>query len=471
MPRLSSLRARLTAVVTVLFAAWVGLICAALLAYSHRGADRNADQRLKVAEAEIAGDLREEAGRSGSAGLSPHAVIAVLESEPPEDRPRLDLPLMVIAQDRIVWRSTSAVPPWPVPHDDDWRIRTVPAGASSVVVALNWGRAEEALWEQAGALLCLGLLAVAAAALGSWRVVGHTLSPIGLLSRHAQEASVEGLQVRLQAPSQDAEITELVATLNGLLERLSEAATARGRFYAAASHELRTPLQALSGHLEVALSRDRTGEEYRATLREALLQSRRLIRLAQDLLLLNRLGATDADELRELVDLAEVCRRTLGPVQSLVATRQLRLIVEEMAEVALLAPPTHVEVLLRNLVENAVFYARDGGQVRVSLHGGQEGPILTIFNECPPVVGWETASLFEPFSRLDKSRRTAPGGHGLGLAICGAVAQTNGWTITLDHKGNGVLATVVFGRGPADGEEAEGESPDRKPTPARGTAP
>ena len=461
MPRLSSLRARLTATMTVLFAAWVGLVCAALVTYSYHAADRNADQRLKVAEQEVAGDLHEEERRSGPGGLSTQAVIAVLESEPPEDRPRLDLPIMVVSQDRIVWRSTSLVPPWPVPPAGDWRIRTVPAGKAKVVLALNWRRAKEALWEQAAALLCLCLLAVAAAALGSWRLVGHTLSPIHLLSRHAQEASVEGLQVRLQVPCQDAEIAELVATLNGLLDRLTETAMARGRFYAAASHELRTPLQALSGHLEVALSRERTGEEYRATLQEALLQSRRVIRLAQDLLLLNRLGTRDPDEVREQVDLAEVCWRMIRAVQSLVATRQIQL-TAEIGEAVVLAPPTHVEVLIRNLVENAATYACERGDVRVALRCGLEGPRLAVFNECAPPAGWDAASLFEPFSRLDKSRPSAPGGHGLGLAICGAVVQANGWTLTLDYSGRGVVATVLFDHGPESHAQADGPGTDPK---------
>ena len=91
-------------------------------------------------------------------------------------------------------------------------------------------------------------------------MVGRTLSPIDRLSRQAAAASVESLDVRLAAPSRDAEVVRLVATLNGLLQRLSDAAESRGRFYAAASHELRNPLQALLGHVEVTLDKERDRE-------------------------------------------------------------------------------------------------------------------------------------------------------------------------------------------------------------------
>ena len=115
--------------------------------------------------------------------------------------------------------------------------------------------------DQAILLAAFSVMMGGAATLGAWLLVGRTLSPY----RQPVAAGADGDgggsgQARLTAPSQDAEVVELVSTLNDLLTRQREANAARGRFYAAASHELRTPLQALSGHLELALQRPRTGE-------------------------------------------------------------------------------------------------------------------------------------------------------------------------------------------------------------------
>ena len=79
---------------------------------------------------------------------------------------------------------------------------------------------EAALRRQAIALLFLGLVVVLAAAVGAWLLVGRTLSPIARLSRQAQAATADRLDVRLNAPSGDAEVTGLVATLNDLLARI-----------------------------------------------------------------------------------------------------------------------------------------------------------------------------------------------------------------------------------------------------------
>ena len=447
MRRPSSLRARMTAAVTVLFAAWVALACTALFAYSYRAADRRAQRRLSEAAQELAGDLREEPAASDPSRGPAQRIIGILEREPVDEPSQHDLSLLVVGpRDRIVWRSGRVAPPWPPTRDTDWRVTTVPAGDYTVAVGLDWGRTESALREQALALLCLGLLTVGAAALGAWVLVGRTLSPIGLLSRHAREASVDDLRVQLVAPSDDAEISELVATLNGLLGRLAQEAAAKGRFYAAASHELRTPLQALSGHLEVALARPRTGEEYRAAIHEGLEQTRRLTRLAQDLLLLNQLESAPSTEMGEPVALAEVCARALWQVKPTVVQRGLRLSVEAVADTTLVASPTHTDILVRNLVENAVRYAAPGGEVRLSTQESGEGVVLTVFNECPPIPGWDATSLFEAFARTDRSRNTATGGHGLGLAICGAIARANQWELSLHHNGSGVLGAVVFPR-------------------------
>lgn len=74
-------------------------------------------------------------------------------------------------------------------------------------------------------------------------------------------------------------MTNLISTLNEMLDNVREAALSKERFHTSASHELRAPLQALSGHLGVALSRERSVTEYRSVLEEAAHQTTRLGKL------------------------------------------------------------------------------------------------------------------------------------------------------------------------------------------------
>src|SRR5262249_28274213 len=84
------------------------------------------------------------------------------------------------------------------------------------------------------------------------------------------------------------ELDRLAETLNSMLGRLDEAFGEMRRFAADAAHELRTPLTALKGGIEVALRAARSPEEYRAVLASSLEEVDRLIRVAEDLLLLSR---------------------------------------------------------------------------------------------------------------------------------------------------------------------------------------
>lgn len=304
---------------------------------------------------------------------------------------------------------------------------------------LNAGRGYEMGWQP---FLLLTTAAMAAFAVGAWLLVGRTLSPIRALAHQAASARAEDPGVRLVAPSPDGEMQELVETLNDFLGRMQEASAEKGRFYAAASHELRTPLQALSGHLEVALSQPRTQAEYEAALQEALTQTQRLTSLVEGILLLHHLQGQAPIE-KDAVAMDEVIREILEGLEPLMEARELQLTLH-LSPVEVSAVPTHAAIIARNLLENAAKYGHLGGCLEVTLRE----QTLTIENDAPdgPL---DVARLLEPFYRLDASRSTKSGGNGLGLAICQAVAQANGWSLTLSAEKGKIVAMVSGLRAPS----------------------
>ena len=352
------------------------------------------------------------------------------------------LAMLVVQNNRVLWRSRSHVPDWPR-VGANWRTAQISQGGQTLVLARDWAPIAEDLRETAWALWQLGLLIAGATTGAAWLIVGKTLSPLDALAAQAQNASSESLAVRLRAPSSDAEMLHLTRTLNDLLGRLEREAQARGRFYAAASHELRTPIQILQGEIEVTLSRPRSEAFYREALEQLLGETGRLKSLVQDLLQLNALEMRQTQAAREPLDLRAWVERALrGQCETL--ERNALHLEARLEEAEIEAPPAHIEILLRNLLENAVKYATPDSVLKVEICRETNGARLQIRNAYEVDDEADLSVWFEPFYRPDESRDSQTGGNGLGLSIVAALARANGWKVELQSQNGGILASVCF---------------------------
>ncbi len=433
--RLHSIRARMTVAFTLCVALLMLTACQLLAWYARSGAERNARTLLEATIRKVTDDLVDDEHRVPLTELP--------DEEREIMRPDSMALLVVNARGEVVERSQPNVPNWPQPSREAWRIASFPFAGDRVILALPWRKTEQALQRQALMMMALSLFVTVAAAVGAWLLVGRTLSPIRALAKQAQTASAANLNLRLKVPSQDAEIVELVSTLNGLLSRVADTVAAKERFHAAASHELRTPLQSLSGHLELALNRDRSNTEYRQFIEEANRSTQKLTALTRDLLLLHQLDAAQPTTKTE-VSPADICERVLRSLKPLIQKRALCVETDLAENIMVEAAPTHAEMLIRNLLENAVKYALPDSPIRVRLQTSSGRAQLDIFNACAPFSEPDLARLFEPFYRPDASRHADTGGTGLGLAICKAIADANGWNLTLRQENNGLNVSVVF---------------------------
>lgn len=417
-----SIRARLTAIFSLCLVALMVTLIFGLIWYAKRSEERSADRLLISAAKRAVSELSEL--------HKPYEPADLIEEEREELR-ETNLAMTIIDRDgRPIAKSQSNAPI--SSKYNNWHVAKLTLGnGDTIIVGIPWKKTREALKYHGIMLGFLGLIATIIASIGAWLLVGRTLNPISSLARQAKASSTDNLNLNLASPSQDYEMVELVATLNGLLRRITEATAAKGRFYSAASHELRTPLQALSGHLELALSRDRTTDEYKAVVKEAYTQARRLISLSRALLFLYQLDSSTELPPQEPVNLAAVCQRSISNLQPIIKERQLEMCVQTPTEAEILAPPSHIEMLVRNLLENAVKYATDNGRVELSISLNPGSVRLEIVNSCSEAPKCTPEDLIEPFSRLDVSRNSQTGGTGLGLAICKAIVDADGWQMDL----------------------------------------
>ncbi len=432
--RFSSIRARMTGSFVLFLAPFLFVTCVALVLVSTR-LDAAQTQRLLRLTATDAQAILAHPGPDWRDGLSDLVARPALREH--------DIGLLVLKGRSVLWRSSDGLPTRPVASTGDWLVVTRRTGPLTILALRaepeRAARRDQLLSE----LLILSLFVVLAAAAGAWAMVGRTLRPIHQLSHQSAAASAGDLELRLAAPSQDREIVELVGTLNGLLTRQAQTAAAKGRFYAAASHELRTPLQALSGHLELALSRPRGAEQYKTALEEAQGQTQRLIALVRALLLLHQLEGPGRPP-QEPTDLTALCDNALSLIHPRMAERGLTVTADIAPDISAPAAPTHAEVLTRNLLENAARYTPEGGSVTVALTETAGTARLEVTNTCFLSQTDDPQTWLEPFHRPDSARTADSGGNGLGLAICRAIADANDWQIRLHREPTGLRATVIF---------------------------
>jgi signal transduction histidine kinase len=436
LPSRNSMRARMTLAFTLSIALLLVAADGALIIYSRHAAHKNVERLLDQSALEMQRELTEPP----TSALSP-AQFAHVEGD--ELRGRGVSLLLLDAHRRIVVAPRKLAASWPL-SEKEWRMKRVPWREYSFVLAVPWQHRARDLNVFAGALVSLSALIIAACALGAWLLVGRVLAPLEALSAQAQSASTQfpshRIGAHLKSPSDDLEMTELVATLNSLLLRLDADTRSKARFYAAASHELRTPLQSLSGFLELGLARERSREEYRIALEEAQTQSGNLIALVQELLALNQLEAATSNPPCEEIDFADVAQRALQRLCVSIEQRNLRVETEVRNAGVLSAPPIHLEMLISNLLDNAVKYATPGTVLYIRC----EASTFEACNECESITGWDDAKIFEPFFRPDESRNSQTGGNGLGLAICKGVCDANGWKLQVQQTPTGVATRVDF---------------------------
>jgi signal transduction histidine kinase len=233
------------------------------------------------------------------------------------------------------------------------------------------------------------------------------------------------------------EVGDLARALHSMQQQLRIQEEARRSFVATASHELRTPLASLDGMLEL-LGDDLQDvspdiQDARALLDRARAQSRRLGRLAADLLDLSRIDAQI--QLRsEPVELGELSRAVLAEFELGSAERGIQTDLRADGEHAVwaLGDPGSIARILRILLDNALRVSPPDTRVAVLLTESQGGARITVSDQGPGVDPEERDAIFDRFSRGKDTAGQA--GFGLGLAIGRELAQRMGGDLLLEDS-------------------------------------
>jgi signal transduction histidine kinase len=287
----------------------------------------------------------------------------------------------------------------------------------------------------------VGLIVVAlvAAPIG-WALAGRALRPLRELTSAAEGATADRLPEHGELGRYE-EFADLSATLAELYTRLDAAYAAQRRFVADASHELRTPLTVQRALIQVTLADpDADATSLRAVYAELLRIGDQLERLVAALLALAQ--GQQGPVATGPVDLATLAAEAVTARGCAAAGLTIR--TDNQRAVVARADPTLLASLIGNLLDNAIRYNLDGGQVDVETRSRGTRAVLAISNTGPVVPEDAVDRILRPFQRLAAPRMQS-GSSGLGLAIVRAIADSHGADLrVVPNPGGGLTVTVGF---------------------------
>jgi signal transduction histidine kinase len=255
------------------------------------------------------------------------------------------------------------------------------------------------------------------------------------LRRRLDETSGRPLR-RIPAADLSDAAREVAESLNARLDALSGTEKEQQQFIADVSHELRTPLTVLRGTLEVALEEDRSAEEYREAIGNALLEIRHLARISQNILFLARGESGRVTLSFSNQDLARFVADVTRELQPAAADHDLELSVDVPdRSVIAFVDPGRMQQVLHNLLENSMRYTPPGGSVRVRLSTTPDEARIEVADSGVGIPEADLPFVFERFFRSDRARRAYTGGSGLGLSIVRWIVEA--------HKGKVEIQSEV----------------------------
>ena len=388
-------------------------------------------------------EARHEVDELLDAHLAQSAALLVVQQSvtPDDDEPLLDAPTLhkyahrvayqVFHEDRLVMHSPNVAHTPMAQHTEgfetiiladgqSWRVFAAPGRARDVqiYVAERVDSRDEILRAVLRGFLPPLTMALPLLLIGLWWNVRSGLQPLQRLRQVLLKRDTQTL-APVALPDTPQEVQPMLDALNDLLQRLAQRMETERRFTADAAHELRTPIAAIRAQAQVALTSASNDQVRQQALQDTLLGCDRASRVVEQLLTLARVeGPQDVlSEPFRLDQLAQQIMADLTP-EALRRHQTLELLAPDALQVN--GQSTLWQILLRNLIDNALRYSPEGATVRIqALRADAQHVVVTVQDGGPGLSSEDKARLGERFFRVLGTSAT---GSGLGWSIVRHIA-------------------------------------------------
>src|SRR5438309_5927169 len=286
-------------------------------------------------------------------------------------------------------------------------------------------------------VLAFGILASTAIAIA---VTKRGLRPLAEMTHSFERVGPAHLSERVPPARWPREIRPLAVAFDEMLDRLDDSFTRLSQFSADLAHELRTPIFNILGEAQVALTRDRTPDEYREVIESTIAECERLSRIVDNLLFVARVDAAREPIERKQFDGRAALEKIATFYQTIAEDRHVT--INCTGEGEIYGDPVLLSRAVSNLVDNALRFTPDGGAIQLSIAARPTHSEVTVADSGCGIPSEHLPRVFDRFYRIDSSRSSD--GAGLGLALVKSIVDLHGGSAKIEstvNRGTTVILT------------------------------
>ncbi|MBK1438577.1 HAMP domain-containing protein [Parapedobacter sp. ISTM3] len=274
----------------------------------------------------------------------------------------------------------------------------------------------------------------------------YIFKPLREITEKVQQISSENLHLRLDSRNSNDEMDELIHTFNDMLNRIETAFETQNNFISNASHELRTPLTAIIGEADVALSKDRTPEEYKTSIKVMLEEAEKLDAKTNALLSLAQTGFNGKIQRFERLRIDQLIWDVKNTVEKLNPKCNLHidtsLLPEDPMKLTIKGNEQLLHLALANIIANACKYS-DNQKVNVSLGASDDHVVIVVKDKGIGIPADELKYIYDPFFRASNTKNYA--GYGIGLPLTRNIIKMHQGKISVSSlQGGGTTVQLTI---------------------------
>lgn len=297
-------------------------------------------------------------------------------------------------------------------------------------------------------LMCLAAIIIVAVAtsMGTYLILRRSLRPLKALNETASSISNGGnLSERIDAKGKHDEFGDLAMTFNGMLDRLERSFRQEQRFTNDAAHELRTPISVILSESEYAMRDGASELERQEGLEKIHAQAAHTSALINQLLTFARADRDGAQLELETIDLSSLMELVCETASDIAVDKGIEVECDIAEDVWVEGDETLLIRMVLNLVENAIRYGREGGEISVCLQASNDQALIVVKDDGMGIAPEDLPHIWDRFYRGDKTRMGTDKGVGLGLSMVKLIAEAHGGSVSCSSvQGQGSIFTVAL---------------------------